>query len=73
MALEWREREHKDMDREALRDSPTLQALQQSGLLKFYCTSSMRANVYLQEKLISYWDHYLGVIYIQGEILEFTL
>ena len=27
MVLEWREREHEDMDREALRDAPTIHAL----------------------------------------------
>ena len=43
MVLEWREREHEDMDREAMRDAATLQALPISGLLKFYCTSNMRA------------------------------
>ena len=61
MVLEWREREHEDMDRESLRDSPTLHALRKCGLLKFFCTSGMRANVRLLEHLISYWDHDLGV------------
>ena len=61
MVLEWREREHEDMDREAMRDAPNLQALQQCGLLKFYCISGMRANVYLLENLINYWDHDLGL------------
>ena len=70
MVLEWREREHKDMDQEALQDAPTLQALQQCGLLKFYCTFGMRANVRLLENLISYSDHDLGSFDIQGEILE---
>ena len=53
-----------------MRDAPTLQALQQCGLLKFYCTSNMRANVYLLETLISYWDHKLGLFDIQGEISD---
>ena len=73
MVLEWREREHKDMDRYALRDAPTLQALQQYGLLKLYCTSCMRDNVCLLEHLISYWDHDLGAFDLQGEILEVTV
>ena len=34
MVLEWREREHEDMDRESLRDAPTLQALQQCGFVE---------------------------------------
>ena len=73
MVLEWREREHEDMDREEMRDAPNLQALQQCGLLKFYCTSSMRANVYLLETLISYRDHDLDLFYIQGDILDITV
>ena len=55
MALEWREREHEDMDLEALRDAPNLQDLQRCGLLKLYRTSGiLRANVCLLETLISY-------------------
>ena len=73
MVLEYREREHEDMDREAMRNASTLHALQQCSLLKFYCTSGMRANVYLLETLISYWDHDLGVFDLQEEILEITV
>ena len=73
MVLEWREREHEDMDQEALQDAPTVHILRQSGLLKFLCTSPMRANVYLLEFLINYWDHDLGMFDLQGESLEITL
>ena len=38
MVLEWREREHEDMDQEALQDAPTVNVLCSSGLLKFFCT-----------------------------------
>ena len=72
MVLEWREREHEDMDQESLQDSPTMNALRQSGLLKFFCTSPMRANVCLLEFLINYWDHDLGMFDLQGESLEIT-
>ena len=41
--LEWREREHEDMDRLAMGDPITLNTLQRCGLLKFYRTSNMRA------------------------------
>ena len=34
--------------------APTVQALRQSGLLKFFCTSPMRGNVCLLEFLIGY-------------------
>ena len=36
MVLEWREREHEDMDQEALEDAPTMNVLHSSGLLKFF-------------------------------------
>ena len=73
MVLEWREREHEDMDQDALRSALTVHALRQSGLLKFLCTSPMRLNVRLLDFLINYWDHDLGALDIQGEILEITL
>ena len=72
MVLEWREREHEDMDQESLQDSPMVNALQQSGLLKLFCTSPMRSNLRLLEFLINYWDHDLGMFDLQGEFLEIT-
>ena len=73
MVLEWREREHEDMDQESLQDAPTVNALRQSGLLKFFCTSPIWSNVRLLEFLINYWDHDLGMLDLQGEFLEVTL
>ena len=73
MVLEWRERENETMDQDALGSSPTVHALHQSGLLKFFCTSPMRSNVCLLEFFINYWDHDLGAFDLQGEILEITL
>ena len=61
------------MDQEALRDAPTVNALWQSGLLKFFCTSPMRSNVCLLEFMINYWDHDLGMFDLQGDFLEITL
>ena len=72
MVLEWREREHEDMDQEALQDAPMVNALGQSGFLKFFCTSPMQSNVHLLEFLINYWDHDLGMLDLQGEFLEVT-
>ena len=72
MVLEWREREHEDMDQEALQDAPTMNVLCSSGLLKFFCTSSMRAIVRLLEFMINYWDHDLGMFDLQGESLDIT-
>ena len=64
--------QHKYMDQEALQDAPTVNVLRSSGLLKFFCTSPMRANVRLLEFLINYWDHDLGMFDLQGESLEIT-
>ena len=72
MVLEWREREHEDMDQEALQDAPTVNVSHQSGLLKFFYASPMRENVRLLEFLINYWDHDLGMFDLQGEFLEIT-
>ena len=73
MVLEWREWEHEDMDQAVLHSDPTGKALWKSGLLKFFCTSPMRANVHLLEFLIGYWDHDVGAFDLQGEILEVEL
>ena len=73
MVLEWREREHEDMDQDALQSAPTVNALRQSELLKFFCTSPMRSNFLLLEFMINYWDHDLGMFDLQGEFLEITL
>ena len=72
MVFEWREWEHEDMGQESLQDAPTVNVLCQSGLLKFFCASPMRANVCLLEFLINYWDHDLGMFELQGESLEIT-
>ena len=73
MVLEWREREHEDMDQDALWSAPMVHALWQSGLLKLFCTSPMRFNFRLLEFLINYRDHDLGAFDLQGEILEIAL
>ena len=72
MVLEWRECEHEDMDQETLQNAPTMNVLRSSGLLNFFCTSPVRANVLLLEFLINYWDHDLGMFDLQGESLEIT-
>ena len=61
------------MDQYALRNAPNFHALRQSGLLKFFCTYPMRANVHLLEHLIGYWDQNLSDFDLQGEILEITI
>ena len=72
MVLEWREREHEIMDHAALQSVPTIKALRNCGLLKFFCTSPMQANVRILEFMVNYWDHELGMFNLQGETLELT-
>ena len=33
----------------------------------------MRENVHLLETLIGYWEHEIGIFYLQGETLEITV
>ena len=73
MVLEWREREHEIMDHAVLQSVLTIQALRTSGLLKFFCTSPMRANVCILEFMVNYWDHEMGMLNLQGETLELTM
>ena len=72
MVLEWMEREHENMNQEALQDAPTVNVLRSSGLLKLFCTSPMQANVRLLEFMINYWNHDLGMFELQGESLDIT-
>ena len=72
MVLEWRECEHEYLYQEALQDAPIVNVLRSSGLLKFFCTSPMQANVRLLEFMINYWDHDLGMFDLQGVSLEIT-
>ena len=52
---------------------PTMNVLHSSGLLNFFWTSPMWANVRLLEFMINYWDHDLGMFDLQGESLEIAL
>ena len=61
------------MDHVALQSAPTIQALRTSGMLKFFCTSPMRANVRILEFMVNYWDHKMGMSNLQGETLELTV
>ena len=73
MVLEWRERKHEIMDQAALQSVPTIHVLCTSRMLKFFCTSPMRANVRILEFMVNYWDHELGMFNLQGETLEITI
>jgi hypothetical protein len=56
MVIEWREREHEEVDAEIERDERAQQALKQGGLYKFWALKGMRAQVRLLQLLVNYWD-----------------
>jgi hypothetical protein len=54
--LEWREREHEEVDVAVERDLGAQMALKICGLYKFWALKGMRARVRLLEMLVDYWD-----------------
>jgi hypothetical protein len=56
MVLEWREREHEEVDVVVERDLGAQMALKICGLYKFWALKGMRAQVRLLQFLVDYWD-----------------
>ena len=56
MVLEWREREHGDVEEVMQGDLTAQQALRACGLYKFWCLGSLRAKPILLKLLVDYWD-----------------
>jgi hypothetical protein len=56
MVLEWREREHEEVDVVVERDLVAQETLKRSGLYKFWALRGLRAQVRLLEMLVGYWD-----------------
>ena len=56
MVLEWREREHGDVEEAVQGDLMVQQALRACGLYKFWCLGSLRAKPRLLQLLVDYWD-----------------
>jgi hypothetical protein len=56
MVLEWREREHEDDNATAENHPPTIAALRNCGLLKYFWIPGMRAQVRFLEHLVRMWD-----------------
>ena len=56
MVLEWREREHGDVEEVVQGDLMAQQALRACGLYKFWCLGSLRAKPRLLQLLVDYWD-----------------
>jgi hypothetical protein len=56
MVLEWREREHEEVDAVVDQDLVAQVTLKICGLYKFWDLKGMRAQVRLLEMLVGYWD-----------------
>jgi hypothetical protein len=56
MVLEWHEREHEEDNSIARNHLPTIAALRNYGLLKYFCIPGMRAQIKLLEYLVHMWD-----------------
>ena len=56
MVLEWREREHEEDNINTKNHPPTIAALRDCGLLKYFRIPGMRAQVWLLEYLVRMWD-----------------
>ena len=54
--VDWKEREQEDVDTQALNYPNFLEALWACGLLKFFLTPGMRAQLEFLRYLISLWD-----------------
>ena len=56
IVIDWKERDHEDVDIVAMEDRDCLAALRNCGLLKFFMTSGIRAQLDLLQYLINIWD-----------------
>ena len=70
MVLEWREREHGDVEEAVQADLMAQQALQACGLYKFWCLGSLRAKPRLLQLLVDYWDPESETFQIDGMSLS---
>jgi hypothetical protein len=56
MVIEWREREHEEIDAIVGRDARAQQYLKRCGLYKFWALKGTRDQVRLNQLLVNYWD-----------------
>jgi hypothetical protein len=64
MVLEWCKREHEEDNAIAKNHPPTIVALRDCGLLKYFHILGMRAQVRLLEYLVCMWDPDQQVFYV---------
>lgn len=68
--LDWREREHEDVDLAATDHQPSIDALKACGLYKYWAIPGMRAQVPFLEWLVERWNAQEQCFYIGGHQLE---
>jgi hypothetical protein len=56
MVLEWREREHVEVDAGVERDLGAKLSLKICGLYKFWALKGMRAQVILLQMMVNFWN-----------------
>lgn len=69
--VDWKEREHEDIDIQEMVEPNSLNALRNCGLLKFLLTPSLQAQAKLLHYLISFCDVNREVFMICDQELEF--
>jgi hypothetical protein len=70
MVIEWREREHEEVDVAVERDMRAQKYLQICGIYKFWAIKGMRAQVRLLQTLINYWDPETEAFNLDGKPLR---
>ena len=70
MVLEWREREHGDVEEAVQGDLMDQQPLQACVLYKFWCLGSLRAKPRLLQLLVYYWDPESETFQLDGMLLS---
>jgi hypothetical protein len=70
MVLEWREREHEEVDVVVDRDPMAQEALKICVLYTFWALKGMRAQVRLLEMLVGYWDPDREIFILNGKPLR---
>ena len=70
MVLEWREREHGDVEEAVQGDLMAQQALRACGLYKFWCLGNLRAKPRIPQLLVGYLDLESETFQIDGMSLS---
>jgi hypothetical protein len=70
MLLEWREREHEEVDVVVERHLGAQMALKICAMYNFWALKGMRAQVRLVQMLVNYWDHDTETFNLDGKPLR---